>query len=143
MEKTHKYDDIIHLSRPDSGRRVRMSMVDRGAQFAPFAALVGYDAVIEETARLTDDCSELADGGKELLDRKLRILEQEPDREVTFLIFRPDDRKAGGSYLPVAGTVKKIDLYRQTVVLTDGREIAMDAIRAIDGVDDEEAYGEE
>ena len=49
MNQNNKYDDIIHLSRPASPRRARMSMIDRGAQFSPFAALVGYDAAIAET----------------------------------------------------------------------------------------------
>ncbi len=42
-----KYDDIIHLSRPVSKTRPRMSMVDRGAQFSPFAALPGFDTEIK------------------------------------------------------------------------------------------------
>ena len=42
------YDDIIHLEHPTSKRHPRMSRLDRAAQFAPFAALKGYDEVIEE-----------------------------------------------------------------------------------------------
>ena len=67
MEKfpdTHKYDDIIHMEPPVSVKRGRMSMIDRGAQFSPFAALVGYDAAIRETARLTEERTELTEGKK-------------------------------------------------------------------------------
>ena len=49
-----EYDDIINLPRHISKTRDCMSMRDRAAQFAPFAALTGYDDAIEETARLTD-----------------------------------------------------------------------------------------
>ena len=69
MKITHKYDDIIHLPRSVSGKRSPMSLYDRAAQFSPFAALTGYDAVIEESGRLTDRCIELDEGGK---GRKLR-----------------------------------------------------------------------
>ena len=58
MERNHQYDDILYLSRPLS-RRAKMSMTDRGAQFSPFAALTGYDAVIRESARLTNEAPQL------------------------------------------------------------------------------------
>ena len=54
MEITHKYDDIIHLPHHVSETRAHMPMLDRAAQFSPFAALTGYDAAVVETARLTD-----------------------------------------------------------------------------------------
>lgn len=69
-----KYDDIIHLPRPVSSRRAHMSMVDRGAQFSPFAALVGYEAVLEERARLTEAETCLEADVKEELSRALWYL---------------------------------------------------------------------
>lgn len=129
-----KYDDIIHLSRPQSWR-AKMSMIERGAQFSPFAALVGYEAVIKETARLTDAETELSDSSKELLDRKLQILAHAPEIEAIFVCFLPDDRKEGGSFVTFRGKVKKIDAYSHTVILMDGRGIDIEAIRAIDGVE--------
>lgn len=131
---THKYDDIIHLKRPVSGRRAPMSMVDRGAQFSPFAALTGYDGVIQETARLTDTCTTLADGGEALLDEQLREIGHriETCPKVTFTCFQQDAWKPGGSYISVTGNVKKIDLYRQTVVLTDRQEIPIECIFGIE-----------
>ena len=90
MEKfpdTYKYDDIIHLEHPVSAKRGRMSMVDRGAQFSPFAALVGYDAAIRETARLTEERTELTEGKKEELDEILRLIEEnlpnQPEESIT------------------------------------------------------------
>ena len=133
----HDYDDILHLSRPVSVRHARMSMVDRGAQFSPFAALVGYEQVLQESARLTQAETFLDESSKELLDRKLRFLADHPGRmeQVRFLCYRPDERKSGGSFLWLEGSVKKIDLYRRRVVLADGQEFAIEDIRSIDGVE--------
>ena len=72
LQETHKYDDIIDLPRPLSGRYPHMSIADRAAQFAPFDALTGYGAAIRETARLTDQRIELSDGAKEELDENMR-----------------------------------------------------------------------
>ncbi len=51
----HKYDDIINLPHHQSVNHAPMSLHDRAAQFAPFAALTGYDDAIEETTRLTQE----------------------------------------------------------------------------------------
>lgn len=45
------YDDIINLPHPVSKKHPQMAMMQRAAQFAPFAALTGYDAAINEAAR--------------------------------------------------------------------------------------------
>lgn len=134
LKPTHKYDDIIHLSRPVSGRRAPMSMIDRGAQFSPFAALTGYEGVIRETARLTDADTVLADGGEAILDAQLRELERRlaeaPAAEFTY--FRPDERKAGGSYIKTRGIVKRIDAYSRRILLTDGQAIPLSRLYAIE-----------
>lgn len=136
QEKTNqKYADIIHLSRPESGRHARMSMIDRGAQFSPFAALVGYEAVIRETARLTEENAELDEAAKEILNRKLAILSAHPQMTATFVCFREDERKEGGSFEPVTGAVKKLDPYRRSVILQDGIELPVDSIRRIEGME--------
>ena len=44
------YSDIIGLEHPTSRKHPRMAAEMRAAQFAPFAALTGYDEAIEETA---------------------------------------------------------------------------------------------
>lgn len=136
MEITHKYDDILHLSRPESPKRARMSMLDRGAQFSPFAALVGYDAAIAETARLTDFQIELTEGAKAELNETLRNLAETVRRcpEVRVTWFLPDERKSGGAYVMAHGCVKKVDAYREMLVLTDGREIPFGRIYEIEQV---------
>ena len=119
MDDQGKYDDIIHLPRPVSEKRAKMSMLDRGAQFSPFAALVGYDAAIAETARLTDFQLELTEGAKAALNEILQSLAetvcQKP--KVSVLWFLPDERKSGGAYVRTRGRVKKVDAYREILVL--------------------------
>lgn len=134
MKETHRYDDIIHLSRPVSKKRGPMSNFDRAAQFSPFAALTGYDAVIAETGRLTDTQIELDEGGKALLDEKLQTirehLAQQPKVKLT--VFCPDSRKSGGAYETITGNVKKIDPVARILVLTGGEVIPVDRIYGIE-----------
>ena len=127
MQETHNYDDIIHLARPRSGRRVKMSNYDRAAQFSPFAAQTGFDAAIAETGRLTEDRIELDEGGKQLLDGQMQaVLERLPEQpKVRILWFRYDERKAGGTYVSTAGHVKKVDTYTGKLLLTSGQTIPL------------------
>ena len=111
-----KYDDIIRLSRPVSEKHPRMSMTDRAAQFSPFAALTGYDAAVQETARRTDARIELDEDAKEEIDRRLRQLQ--PGEPVTVTYFRPDDRKAGGAYLTVTTEFLGFDPIARCIRLT-------------------------
>ena len=134
MKETHKYDDIIHLSRPVSGKRSPMSNYDRAAQFSPCAALTGYDTVIAETGRLTDQCRELDEGGKALLDEKLQIIREHLSEqpEAVLRVFTPDSRKSGGAYREITGRVKKIDPVTRCLVLTDGTVIPIDRIYGVE-----------
>lgn len=134
MNYDHKYDDIIGLPHPVSTRRARMSMVDRGAQFSPFAALTGYDAAIKETARLTASRIELTESEKLLLNERLQeILERlEQSPEVAITHFRPDIRKEGGEYVTENCRIKKPDPYGRGLVLTDGRMVLFEDIIAVE-----------
>lgn len=133
MQETHKYDDIIHLPHHVSERRPGMPVADRAAQFAPFAALTGYDDVIRETGRLTDAVTELTQSSLDELNEKLQILAQnvsvQPAVSVTY--FQPDRYKDGGSFMTVTGRVKRVDSYEKLLRLTDDREIPMEAIRQL------------
>ena len=99
------YDDSINLPQHVSATRPQMSMIDRAAQFSPFAALTGYDAAIKETGRLTDEKIEMDEGALNILNMKFQILVDSLDDEpeVTFTYFKPDERKAGGAYIEVTG----------------------------------------
>lgn len=105
------YEDIINLPHHISKTRPQMSMIDRAAQFSPFAALTGYDAAIQETGRLTDEKIDLGEEAKTVLDRKQRYLSDmiSVQPEITVTYFLPDERKSGGTYLSVTGKLKRID----------------------------------
>ena len=131
---SHLYDDIIQLPHPVFHDRKRMSMTERAAQFAPFAALTGYEAVIEETARLTEVETELDESRKLQLDECLQLLRAQintcPEAVITW--YRPDERKSGGSYLQHSGQLAKIDPHRRMVHYKDGTIIPIDQIREIE-----------
>ena len=129
-----KYKDIIHLPHKQSSTRPHMPVADRAAQFAPFAALVGYDDAVKETARLTDSRRELNDCALELLNAKLSYIQEHLDEqpEVTVTYFQPDSKKSGGAYRTCTGIVKRIDDYEHTVLMQDGSEIFIDDIDEIE-----------
>ena len=129
------YEDIINLPHHVSKTRSQMPMSDRAAQFAPFAALTGYDAAIKETGRLTDERIELDEEALTALDMKYQLLMDALDAqpEVTITYFQPDERKAGGKYLTATGAVKKVDDYERLITMQDGAKIPMDDVLSIDG----------
>ena len=128
------FDDIINLPHHVSATRPQMSMLDRAAQFSPFAALTGYDAAIKETGRLTDDKIEMDEEALNILSMKFQILVDSLDDEpeVTFTYFKPDERKAGGAYLTASGVVKKIDDFERMIVMRNGTKIPMDDVLDFD-----------
>lgn len=131
----HRYDDIINLPHPVSKNHPQMSMENRAAQFSPFAALVGYDAAIKETARLTDKRIELDDDDKIRISGKLQLIEDniKTHPEVTVTFFQPDEHKDGGSYVDATGSIKKVDVNERVILMTNGKDIPIDEVIAIDG----------
>ena len=130
-----KYNEIMGLPHHVSKTRPQMPMSDRAAQFAPFAALTGYDAAIKETGRLTDERIELDVEALSALDMKYQLLMEALDEapEVTITYFQPDERKAGGKYLTATGAVKKVDDFERRITMRDGTRIPMDDVLSIDG----------
>ena len=117
-----------------------MSMHDRAAQFSPFAALSGYEEAVAEEARLTEEKILLDEYEKQRIDDKLQKIrddlqergkEEKPRISVTY--FLPDQRKAGGAYVTVTGQVKKMDTYKQQLLLTDGSAIPFQEILELEG----------
>jgi hypothetical protein len=110
-----------------------MAQLDRAAQFAPFAALNGYEEAIEETGRLTTPEAELMEGMIERVDEGLRTIsrkiEERPQIEVTY--FCPDQRKSGGAYRKVTGRVRKLLEQERALLLTDDTLISFDKIRTL------------
>ena len=137
MNESGKYDDIIKLSHHISKKHPKMSMEDRAAQFAPFAALVGYEDAVEETARITTKRIELNEEERNALDIKLQMLNEQIRIQiypnVVIMYFVPDLKKDGGKYIKISGTVKKIDEYKQLMILDDKTEIPISEIISVNG----------
>lgn len=121
------YDDIINLPRPTSKHK-RMSLYNRAAQFSPFAALVGYDEVIEETGRKTDERIELNEDQSSIINNKLVYLNGNRDIEAKYECFLKDKRKEGGSYIYRKGKIRKLDLDKGIIVLDSNDRIVLEDI---------------
>lgn len=132
---TGKYDDILRLPHHVSASRKPMAITARAAQFAPFAALSGYDAEVQEAGRLTDRPIEPDEYEKEALNARLQLLARHLREKwvVSLVFFQPDERKAGGAYVTRTGTVKKLYETERLLTLTDGTVIPLDDLIALDG----------
>ncbi len=122
-----RYDNIKYLSRPQYDDLPPMSMHDRAAQFSPFAALVGYDDAVAETARLTDSRIEL---GEDMIDELNQSISQllltlDEQRQINVIYFVPDEKKAGGRYIEKTGVVLRFDSFNNALVFSDGEKIAV------------------
>lgn len=128
------YDDIINLPHHVSKIHPPMSMLQRASQFAPFAALTGHGAAIEETARLTDKQMELDDDNNDQLNKKITILSGHLKEmpEITVTYFLHDQKKSGGSYQTLTGHLKKIEYYEQQLIMSDGQTISLPSLFDID-----------
>ena len=127
-----KYEDIINLPHHISKKHPQMSLEARSAQFAPFAALTGYDAAVKEAARLTAERIEIDEDLKIIIDEKIqkikRNLSLNINQNVLITYFIPDLKKSGGRYVSKKGNVRKIDEYRQLIILEDKTEIPIEEI---------------
>jgi len=125
VKNIEEYEDIISLEHHVSLKHPQMPIRNRAAQFAPFAALSGYDSEVQEAGRLTTEMIELSEDSKVILDLKqqmlLEYISSHPDVIICF--FVPDKYKYGGSYQTITGTLKDIDELEKVVVLTSGEKI--------------------
>ena len=135
MQYNKQYDDIINHPHHVSKKHPQMSLYARSAQFAPFAALTGYEDAVRETGREVDKRINIDDELKSILDGKIELLVEHLKNkpEITFTYFIKDLRKDGGTYINVMGIVKKIDLYNQNIVLDDKTIIPINDIIDING----------
>lgn len=137
MYKSGNYDDIINLSHHVSKKHPQMPREERAAQFAPFAALVGYEEAVEETARITTKRIELNEEEKNILDMKVNMLKEQIriqiHPEIKIMYFVPDIRKEGGKYVSISGSLEKIDEFKQLIILDDKTEISIKDIITISG----------
>ena len=127
------YEDIINLPHYISKKHRPMPREARAAQFAPFAALTGYESDVNEAARYTGKRRELGEYETERLNRRINEIRDgiHGNTEVIITYFKPDEKKAGGEYLNIGGRVRKIDDYGRTLTLTSGALIPLDDISEI------------
>lgn len=128
-----EYRDIIDRAHHVSSKRPQMSRLNRAAQFAPFAALTGYDDLIHESARETE-CRQIPDENKieEMNDKLVFLFQQEETPEATFTVFVPDGKKAGGKHVAITGRAIRYDEYEQSITLESGEVIIIEDITQID-----------
>ena len=143
MHEQNPYADILTLPHHKVANRPHMSKHDRAAQFSPFAALTGFDGVIAETGRMTDQKAELSESQMILLNQKLTLIDDTIQDGyhpmVTVVYFVPDAKKDGGSYQGYTGKVRQVDAVERKLVFlaanerSAGRDISIDVIREIHG----------
>lgn len=130
----HDYSDIINQPHHVSKVHPTMTMYERAAQFAPFAALTGHKDAIKETERLTTNKKILDENQIEIINQKLQLIitniQLQP--EIKIVYFQKDLRKVGGKYIEKNGKVKKIDEYTKKMILVDGTRINIEDIYAIE-----------
>ena len=134
MNDSHQYDDIITLPHHVSERHPHMPLIDRAAQFSPFAALTGYEAAIAETARPTEAKRELSEEQKQIISSRLYELQNCISSApcITVVFFQQDKRKSGGAYRTVSGPVKKVNDYLGVLEMSDGLSIPFQDILSLD-----------
>ena len=124
---TDPYYDIIDLPYYGSNRKKRMSIYDRAAQFSSFKALSGFEDMVGEEGRTTEEKAELSDYQLDILDYNMGRLAQllmdgyEPTISVTR--FCPDILKAGGKYLIETGKLITIDTFERKITLSEDKGI--------------------
>ena len=128
------YDDIIHIKAPIPLRHARMPVEDRAAQFAPFAALTGYEAAVAEAGRRTERAIELDENEMALLDRKLRFLREQshPGPTVKLRYFMPDLRKEGGAYRETEAQILRFEQFPPGLWLSTGEFVALEYLTELE-----------
>lgn len=122
------YEDIIDLPHYEPKNHPRMTLESRAAQFAPFSALSGYGDAIKETSKLTDERIEIDEGLKLHLNNKLQTLINNNSIKATFTYFVKDKNKDGGKYITATGSIKKIDIINEYIILNDNTKIPINDI---------------
>lgn len=117
----NKYNEIINIPHFDPKNHKRMSMMERSAQFSPFAALTGYTESVIETARLTKGKIELSEDMKYEIDNKLQLIEEyiKDKPEVSITYFIKDQKKSGGDYKEYDGIIRRIDKVNGKIIFVD------------------------
>ena len=135
MAEKFPYEDIADLPPDIAKKHPQPTMLERAARFAPFAAITGYEEMVLEEARETEDRIELDEGTMAALNERLNMIQEslEEESQIRITYFEPDKKKSGGAYISVTGTVKRIDEYERLVIMSDGKKIRIDEIFGLEG----------
>ena len=145
MAEKFPYEDIVNLPPHISKKHPQPTMMDRAARFAAFAAITGYEEMVLEEARITEERIDLDEGTLSILNEKLNMIQEFIDEkpEINITYFEPEKKYSGGAYIDITGTVKRIDEYECLVIMTDGKKIRIEDIYGLEsdlfyslGVDD-------
>lgn len=133
-----KHQDIINLKHYEPKKHVRMTIENRAAQFAPFAALTGYDDAIMEAGRIFDEKIILSEDEQAIINGRIQYIKENIKNKVPVKItyFVSDQYNDGGEYQIIKGIVKRIDESNQIIILEDKEKILMDLIIEIEVVKD-------
>ena len=130
------YADIIRLPHHQSPTRAHMSLYDRAAQFAPFAALTGFEDMVDEEARFTDSAIELSDNEIEIINGILGEIQSNIENGghpiVTVDRFIPDAYKQGGRYELFTGRIKHIDAMQKKLIFYGSEDTENKHIPTVD-----------
>ena len=130
MADKFPYEDIVNLPPHISKKHPQPSMMDRAARFAPFAAITGYEEMVLEEARVTEEQIHLDEDAVALICEKINMIQEFIDEktEIKITYFEPDKKKSGGAYITITGTPKRVDEFEQLLIMTDGKKIKFDSI---------------
>lgn len=127
-----KYDDMLGMERPVSFRHPKMNRIARAAQFAPFAALTGFEELVAEEARVTEDETELTEEEKQRIGETISAaISSGAGKSIAVTFFVADKYKKGGSYVTRVGIPVAFDTYRRMLIMAGGEEIPMDRITKV------------
>lgn len=130
MINMDQYNDIIDLPHHISKKHKPLGRDSYAAQFSPFAALTGYDGIVSEAARTTDERTEMSETELDVLSAKIQFITKhiKEKPEITFTYFKKDEKKPGGSYLTKTGNIKQIDDVERLLHFTDGTKLPIDDV---------------
>ena len=133
MSDLSKYEKIINAPHHVSKDHPQMTRINRAAQFAPFAALTGYNEAIYETGREVKRKIELTEEEKEMISNKINYLLSLSleERKVDITYFKKDHAKEGGEYLLVSDTLVKYDADKREIILESKKRIFIEDILKI------------
>ena len=127
------YGTIINLKNHKSKTHPPMPIASRAAQFAPFAALTGYEESLSESSRVTAEKRELGEEREDELNRKIRYIEEHianhPKTKVIY--FLQDKKKSGGQYLSINGDIRLVDTIARLLIFESGDIISIDDVYEI------------